>query len=61
VAKKEHQEFASNWLASGNAHPWDVSGTKPENAISRFLHFQWLTPEKRRISISAVAEFETQS
>ncbi|MCB1853122.1 MAG: hypothetical protein KDI83_20505, partial [Gammaproteobacteria bacterium] len=21
-------------------HPWDVSGTKPGNAISRFLHLQ---------------------
>ncbi|WP_456380354.1 hypothetical protein [Thiolapillus sp.] len=23
--------------------PWTFSTTEPENAISRFLHFQWLT------------------
>jgi len=24
-------------------HPWTFSTTEAENAISRFLHFQWLT------------------
>jgi len=24
-------------------HPWTFSTTEAENAVSRFLHFQWLT------------------
>ena len=33
-------------LASRNTHPWDVSRTKPENAISRFFIFKDLSSLK---------------
>ena len=45
------RKIAQRQLASRNTRPWDVSGTKPENAISRFLHFKDLSSLKMLASM----------